>query len=135
MEKVKAKGLTKLAEELESGVPTIKDIIAEIKRPGRDPREDGMKPILRTDVLSMDDLRDGMVLKGTVRNVVDFGAFVDLGVKHDGLVHISRLAKRRVKLPSEVVAVGDIVDVWVVDIDEKRQRIGLTMISPEESNE
>ncbi len=74
-EKVKAVGLTKLAEELESGVPTIKDIIVEIKRPGRDPREDGMKPILRTDVLSMDDLRDGMVLKGTVRNVVDFGAF------------------------------------------------------------
>ncbi|WP_300530010.1 Tex family protein [Peptacetobacter sp.] len=125
-EKVKVVGLTKLAEELESGVPTIKDIIAEIKRPGRDPREDGMKPILRTDVLSMDDLRDGMVLKGTVRNVVDFGAFVDIGVKTDGLVHKKEMGVK-VNDPMEVVSVGDIIDVKVVNVDKEKNRIALSM--------
>lgn len=125
-EKVKSKGLTKLAEELESGVPTIKDIIAEIKRPGRDPREDGMKPILRTDVLSMDDLRNGMVLKGTVRNVVDFGAFVDIGVKTDGLVHKKEMGVK-VNDPMEIVSVGDIIDVKVVNIDKEKNRIALSM--------
>ncbi len=88
--------------------------------------------LLKSDVLHIEDLKAGMKLQGTVRNVVDFGAFVDLGVKHDGLVHISRLARRRIKSPSEIVAVGDIVNVWVVDIDEKRQRIGLTMLEPQE---
>lgn len=125
-EKVKAKGLTKLAEELESGVPTIKDIIEEVKRPGRDPREDGMKPILRTDVLSMDDLRDGMVLKGTVRNVVDFGAFVDIGVKTDGLVHKKEMGVK-VNDPMEVVSVGDIIDVKVINVDKEKNRISLSM--------
>lgn len=125
-EKVKNMGLTKLAEELESGVPTIKDIIVEIKRPGRDPREDGMKPILRTDVLSMDDLRDGMVLKGTVRNVVDFGAFVDIGVKTDGLVHKKEMGVK-VNDPMEVVSVGDIIDVKVVNVDKEKNRIALSM--------
>lgn len=125
-EKVKVVGLTKLAEELESGVPTIKDIIVEIKRPGRDPREDGMKPILRTDVLSMDDLRDGMVLKGTVRNVVDFGAFVDIGVKTDGLVHKKEMGVK-VNDPMEVVSVGDIIDVKVVNVDKEKNRIALSM--------
>ena len=125
-EKVKLVGLTKLAEELDSGVPTIKDIITEIKRPGRDPREDGMKPILRTDVLSMDDLRDGMVLKGTVRNVVDFGAFVDIGVKTDGLVHKKEMGVK-VNDPMEVVSVGDIIDVKVVNVDKEKNRIALSM--------
>mgnify|MGYP001143125323 len=88
--------------------------------------------LLKSDVLHIEDLQPGMKLQGTVRNVVDFGAFVDLGVKHGGLVHISRLVKRRVKHPSEIVSVGDIVNVWVVEVDQKRQRIGLTMIAPEE---
>ena len=100
-------------------------------KPGRDPRDELPRPILRTDVLDMKDLRPGMELTGTVRNVVDFGVFVDIGVHQDGLVHISRLSSRRVRHPSEVCAVGDVVQVWVLDVDEKKKRIGLTMRGPE----
>ncbi|WP_300278493.1 Tex family protein [Peptacetobacter sp.] len=125
-EKIKLKGIDNLAKELESGVPTLKDIIEEIKRPGRDPREDGIKPILRTDVLSMDDLREGMILKGTVRNVVDFGAFVDIGVKTDGLVHKKEMGKF-VKDTMDIVSVGDIIDVKVIGIDKNKNRISLSM--------
>jgi uncharacterized protein len=104
------------------------DIINSLEKPNRDPRDEMPKPILRSDVLSMDDLAEGMILKGTVRNVVDFGAFVDIGVKQDGLVHLSRMAKRYVKNPLDVVAVGDIVDVKVLSIDKERGRIGLSMV-------
>ena len=121
------------AEKLGIGEQTLHDIVMSLQKPGRDGRSHMVGALLKSDVLHIDDLKPGMKLQGTVRNVVDFGAFVDLGVKHDGLVHISRLAKRRVKTPSEIVAVGDIVDVWVVTIDAKRQRIGLTMVQPEET--
>lgn len=120
------------AEKLGIGEQTLHDIVLSLQKPGRDGRSHMVGALLKSDVLHIEDLKPGMKLQGTVRNVVDFGAFVDLGVKHDGLVHISRLAKRRVKTPSEIVAVGDIVDVWVVTIDAKRQRIGLTMVQPEE---
>ena len=109
------------------GVPTLEDIVKELMKPGRDPRDDLPAPILRTDVLEMKDLKPGMVLSGTVRNVIDFGAFVDIGVHQDGLVHISQLANRRVRHPSEVVQVGDVVKVAVLEVDEKRKRISLTM--------
>ena len=116
------------AEELGIGVITLQDIAAELKKPGRDPREDMPKPVLRSDVLSMEDLQPGMVLKGTVRNVIDFGAFVDIGVHQDGLVHISQLSdKKFVKHPLEVVSVGDIVDVKVLSVDLQKKRIALTM--------
>ena len=111
------------------GVPTLTDIIKELLKPGRDPRDELPPPILRTDVMELKDLKPGMELQGTVRNVIDFGAFVDIGVHQDGLVHVSRLP-RRVKHPSEVLSVGDIITVWVVDVDEKRGRIGLTMQDP-----
>lgn len=120
------------AQELGIGEPTLADIVESLLRPGRDPRDELPKPLLRSDVLQLSDLGVGMKLQGTVRNVVDFGAFVDIGLKNDGLVHISRLKKGFVKHPLEVVAVGDIVDVWVVEIDEKRQRVGLTLIAPSE---
>ena len=110
------------------GEPTLRDIVDALLRPGRDPREDLPPVILRRDVLSIDDLREGMVLKGTVRNVVDFGAFVDIGVKQDGLVHVSKMAKQYVRNPHEVVGVGDVVDVTVVSIDRERGRIGLSMV-------
>jgi len=116
-----------LAEALGVGVPTLEDMLANLLKPGRDPREDLPAPILRTDVLSMEDLREGMVLKGTVRNVVDFGAFVDIGVKQDGLVHISEMADHYVRDPLEVVSVGDVVDVRVLSVDMDRGRIGLSM--------
>ena len=118
----------KLAEELGIGELTLVDIIKELEKPGRDPREEMPKPILRTDVLEMKDLTEGMILKGTVRNVIDFGAFVDIGVHQDGLVHISRMADKFIKHPSEVVKVGDVVKVWVVDVDMKKKRIALTMV-------
>jgi len=111
----------------DKGSLTIKDIIAELSKPGRDPREDMPKPILRQDVLKFEDLTEGMVLTGTVRNVIDFGAFVDIGVKHDGLVHISEMSDRFIKKPSEVVSVGDIVKVKVLEIDKERQKVKLTM--------
>ena len=106
----------------------LRDIVDALLRPGRDPREDLPPVILRRDVLSIDDLREGMVLKGTVRNVVDFGAFVDIGVKQDGLVHVSKMAKQYVRNPHEFVGVGDVVDVTVVSIDRERGRIGLSMV-------
>ena len=105
----------------------LTDIAQELSRPGRDPRQDLPAPILRTDVLSMEDLKVGMILKGTVRNVIDFGAFVDIGVHQDGLVHISQLSNKFVKHPLDVVKVGDIVEVKVISVDVKKKRIGLTM--------
>ena len=118
-----------LAEELGCGEITLNDILDELKKPARDPREDMPKPILKSDVMEMKDLKPGMKLKGTVRNVIDFGAFVDIGVHQDGLVHISQMADRFIKHPLEVVSVGDIVDVTVLDVDEKKGRISLTMKS------
>lgn len=106
---------------------TLEDIVKELEKPARDPREEMPKPILRTDVLEMKDLKEGMILKGTVRNVIDFGAFVDIGVHQDGLVHISQMSDRYIKHPLEVVSVGDIVEVQVMSVDLKRQRIQLTM--------
>ena len=123
-------GVKKLAEELGVGEPTLKDIARELQKPGRDPRDDLPKPILRTDVLAMEDLAPGMELLGTVRNVIDFGAFVDIGVHQDGLVHISRMANRFIKHPAEVVKVGDVIKVWVVEVDAKKKRIALTMLPP-----
>ncbi|MGC5328700.1 Tex family protein [Brevibacillus sp. SYSU BS000544] len=126
-----AVNLKETAEKIGVGEPTLKDIIDSLLRPGRDPRDELPKPLLHKDVLKLSDLVKGMKLQGTVRNVVDFGAFVDIGLKNDGLVHISQLRNGFVKHPLDVVAVGEIVDVWVHEIDEKRQRVGLTMISPE----
>lgn len=124
----KIRDYKKLAEELEVGEITLQDIVKELEKPGRDPREEMPRPILRSDVLDMKDLTPGMVLKGTVRNVIDFGAFVDIGVHQDGLVHISELTdKKFVKHPLEVVSVGDIVDVKVLGVDLKKKRISLTM--------
>jgi uncharacterized protein len=120
-------GLAGLADLLEVGVPTLMDILDGLARPGRDPRDDLPPPILRQDVLKMEDLRVGMRLKGTVRNVVDFGAFVDIGVKQDGLVHVSKMADRYVRDPFEVVSVGDVLDVTVISVDLDRGRIGLSM--------
>ena len=117
----------KLAAELEVGELTLRDIVKELEKPARDPREEMPKPILRTDVLEMKDLKEGMILKGTVRNVIDFGAFVDIGVHQDGLVHISQMSERYIKHPLEVVSVGDIVEVKVMSVDLKKQRIQLTM--------
>ena len=117
----------KLAEELEIGEITLRDIVKELEKPARDPRDEMPKPILRTDVLEMKDLKEGMVLKGTVRNVIDFGAFVDIGVHQDGLVHISQITDRYIKHPLEAVSVGDIVDVQVLTVDMAKKRIGLTM--------
>ena len=117
----------KLAQELEIGELTLNDILSELEKPGRDPREDMPRPILRSDVLEMKDLTPGMVLKGTVRNVIDFGAFVDIGVHQDGLVHISQICDRYIKHPLEAVSVGDIVDVKVLDVDLEKKRIALTM--------
>ena len=118
----------KLAEALGVGEPTLNDIVAELCKPGRDVRDSLPKPLLRSDVMGLDDLKPGMELTGTVRNVIDFGAFVDIGVHQDGLVHISRMADRFIRHPSEVVRVGDVVTVWVVDVDVKKQRIALSMV-------
>ncbi|MGZ4111998.1 MAG: helix-hairpin-helix domain-containing protein, partial [Tumebacillaceae bacterium] len=124
--KLSALHLETAAAELEVGVPTLRDIVEALQKPGRDPRDELPPPLLRKDVLKMEDLEPGMQLKGTVRNVVDFGAFVDIGVKQDGLVHISELADRFVKNAMEVVQVGDIVDVKVLSVDLKKGRIALT---------
>ncbi len=126
--RVEDEGAGKLAARLGIGEMTLRDIAAELEKPGRDPREELPPPVLRTDVLDISDLTPGMELTGTVRNVIDFGAFVDIGVHQDGLVHISRMAEKFIKHPSEVVSVGDIVKVWVVSVDEKKKRIGLTMV-------
>ena len=125
--KLKNVKIETMAKELELGEMTLSDIIDELAKPGRDPREDMPKPILRSDVLKLEDLKEGMVLSGTVRNVIDFGAFVDIGVKHDGLVHISEMSDKFIRNPSEVVSVGDIVKVKVIKIDQERQKVGLSM--------
>lgn len=125
--KLSCLNLEKTSKELNIGEMTLKDIIEELSKPGRDPREDMPKPILRQDVLKFEDLREGMILTGTVRNVIDFGAFVDIGVKHDGLVHISELSEKFVKTPSDIVSVGDIVKVKVIGIDSERQKVKLSM--------
>ena len=127
-QRVEKIGLKQLSEDLGVGEVTLKDIILEIKKPGRDPREDdGMKPILRTDVLKIEDIKEGMILKGTVRNVVDFGVFVDIGIKNDGLVHKSQMSNKFVKDPMEICSVGDIIDVKVIGIDLGKQRVALSM--------
>ena len=121
-------GHERLASEIDVGLPTLNDMLSELKKPGRDPRDELPKPVLRTDVLDLKDLKPGMELTGTVRNVIDFGAFVDIGVHQDGLVHISRMSERFIRHPSEAVKVGDVVKVWVVSVDEKKKRIALTMV-------
>ena len=126
-DKLRAYGAEKAAAECGVGVPTLQDIVKELVKPGRDPRSDLPAPILRTDVLELKDLKPGMVLTGTVRNVIDFGVFVDIGVHQDGLVHISQVSSKYIKHPSEVVSVGDVVKVAVLDVDQKRGRISLTM--------
>ena len=125
--KLKAYGEEAAAAEAGIGVPTMRDVVSELLKPGRDIRDDLPKPILRTDVLELSDLKPGMKLTGTVRNVIDFGVFVDIGVHQDGLVHISQVCNKFIKHPSEVVSVGDIVDVVVLDVDEKKKRISLSM--------
>lgn len=125
--RVNAIGIVKAAEQCTVGVPTLEDVIKELLKPGRDPRDELPAPILRTDVMEIKDLKPGMVLSGTVRNVIDFGVFVDIGVHQDGLVHISQVCNRKLRHPSEVVQVGDIVKVCVLDVDEKRKRISLSM--------
>ena len=126
-QKLKSVDIAQTAKELEIGEMTLEDIISELSKPGRDPREDMPKPILRSDVLKLEDLKEGMILTGTVRNVIDFGAFIDIGVKHDGLVHISEMSDKFIKNPSEIVSVGDIVKVKVIKIDLERQKVGLSM--------
>ena len=117
----------KMAQELGIGEITLQDIVKELEKPARDPRDEMPKPILRTDVMEMKDLTPGMILKGTVRNVIDFGAFVDIGVHQDGLVHISQMTDKFIKHPMEVVSVGDIVEVKVLSVDLAKKRIALTM--------
>lgn len=131
-EKLASLDKQQVAERLEVGIPTLQDIMNALAQPGRDPRDDLPKPLLKQDVLSMEDLKQGMELQGTVRNVVDFGVFVDIGVKQDGLVHISKLARRFVKHPLDVVAVGDIVTAWVEEVDIQKERIALSMLNPGE---
>ena len=126
-EKLKTINIPSVAKELDVGEMTLSDIIQELSKPGRDPRDDMPKPVLRTDVLKFEDLKDGMVLTGTVRNVIDFGCFVDIGVKYDGLVHISEMSDKYIKNPSEIVSVGDIVKVKVIKIDQERHKVGLSM--------
>ena len=116
------------------GEPTLRDIAAELEKPARDPREEMPRPILRSDILEMKDLKPGMILKGTVRNVIDFGAFVDIGVHQDGLVHISQLTDRYIKHPLEAVSVGDVVDVKVLSVDLDKKRISLTMKGIKDGN-
>ncbi len=131
-QRVEEMGLASICKELQVGEPTIRDIIDELAKPGRDPRDELPKPLLRSDVLDLKDLKIGMELKGTVRNVIDFGAFVDIGVHEDGLVHISQICDRYIKHPLEVLNVGDVVTVWVISVDMQKKRIGLTMKKPKE---
>ena len=131
-EKVAAFGEEKLAQQVGVGVPTLQDIVKELLKPGRDPRDELPPPLLRTDILELKDLKPGMELTGTVRNVIDFGAFVDIGVHQDGLVHISQICNKYIKHPSEVLKVGDIVKVWVLNVDPVKKRIGLTMKEPKQ---
>ncbi|MEG0691781.1 MAG: Tex family protein [Oscillospiraceae bacterium] len=134
-QRVEELGLSPICEELQVGEPTIRDIIDELAKPGRDPRDELPKPLLRSDVLDLKDLKTGMELIGTVRNVIDFGAFVDIGVHEDGLVHISQICDRYIKHPLEVLNVGDVVTVWVISVDIQKKRIGLTMKKPQEAKE
>ena len=124
---VLSRAMENMASDLDIGVPTLKDIVDEMKKPGRDPRENAPAVVFRRDVKSFEDLKTGMELEGTVRNVVDFGAFVDIGVKNDGLVHISEMSSGYVKHPMDVVSVGDTVKVKILTIDRERKKIGLTM--------
>ena len=124
---IKPERAEQAAAELGVGLPTLNDLVSELLKPGRDIRDSLPKPILRTDVLSIADLKPGMKLTGTVRNVIDFGAFVDIGVHQDGLVHVSRISNKFIRHPSEVLAVGDIVKVVVLDVDEKKHRISLSI--------
>ena len=124
---IRAAGAEKLAEQCGVGVPTLLDVARELQKPGRDPRDELPPPILRTDVLEIKDLQPGMVLTGTVRNVIDFGVFVDIGVHQDGLVHISQISEKFLKHPSEALAVGDVVKVKVLEVDEKKKRISLSI--------
>ena len=133
-EKIKALQLSQLQQKLEIGKETIKDILQALLQPGRDMRDEMPAPLLRQDVLTMEDLKAGMELQGTVRNVIDFGAFVDIGVKQDGLVHISKLSKKYVKHPTDVVSVGDVVTVWVEAVDVKKGRISLTMVQSDKND-
>lgn len=130
--KAKSIGMMKLADEIGVGVPTLEDMIAEILRPGRDMRDSLPKPLLRTDVMDMKDLKPGMQLTGTVRNVIDFGAFVDIGVHQDGLVHVSQICNKFIRHPSEMLKVGDVVTVWVISVDIAKKRIALTMKQPKQ---
>lgn len=127
-EQLRQVNIQTMAETLDCGEPTLRDIVDALLRPGRDPREELPAPILRSDVLQLEDLKKGMNLKGTVRNVVDFGVFVDIGLKNDGLVHISKMSERFVRHPMDIVGVGDVVDVWVLDVDHQRERVALSMI-------
>ena len=129
-EKLKTLPPEEVADRLQVGVPTVRDIFDALARPGRDPREDLPPPIFKKGILKLEDLQPGMELKGTVLNVVDFGAFIDIGLKDSGLVHISQMANRYVKSPYDVVAVGDVVNVWVLAVDKERHRVSLTMIQP-----
>ncbi|MBO4792284.1 MAG: S1 RNA-binding domain-containing protein, partial [Clostridia bacterium] len=125
--KVAEAGKERLSDELGVGVPTLEDIVGELEKPGRDVRDSFDAPILRDDILDINSLKEGMVLTGTVRNVIDFGAFVDIGVHQDGLVHISRISNKYIKHPSEVLSVGDVVRVKVLSVDVQKKRIALTM--------
>ena len=133
--KVQSIGTAAIAKQLDIGEPTLKDIVNELSKPGRDPRDELPKPMLRSDVMGIEDLKPGMELKGTVRNVVDFGAFVDIGVHQDGLVHISQITDKFLRHPSELLKVGDIVTVWVLEADTVKNRISLTMKGPKKKNE
>ena len=123
-------GTDAVAEKLHAGAPTVADIVKELLRPGRDIRDALPPPLLRTDVMDINDLQPGMELKGTVRNVIDFGAFVDIGVHQDGLVHVSQISDRRIRHPSDVLKVGDVITVWVLQVDTAKKRIGLTIRPP-----
>lgn len=125
--RVKEYGAKSLAEKLEIGMPTLDDIVKELSKPGRDPRDEMPAPMLRSDILDIKDLKEGMELKGTVRNVIDFGAFVDIGVHQDGLVHISQICDKYIKHPGEVLKVGDVVNVKVLSVEPEKNRISLTM--------
>ena len=131
-DKLRAYGAEKAAAECGVGVPTLQDIVKELVKPGRDPRDELPSPILRSDIKDMKDLKPGMEMRGTVRNVIDFGAFVDIGVHQDGLVHITQISDKFVRHPSDVLKVGDIVTVWVLAVDVARGRISLTMKKPKE---
>ncbi|MBO4794615.1 MAG: helix-hairpin-helix domain-containing protein, partial [Clostridia bacterium] len=131
-ERVATDGTSALANELGIGEPTLIDIVKELERPARDPRDELPPPMLRTDVMGIEDLKPGMEMKGTVRNVIDFGAFVDIGVHQDGLVHVTQISDRYIRHPSEVLKVGDIVTVWVLAVDTQKGRISLTMKKPKQ---